>query len=162
MNNPLRYRGYTFFQAGFDNNDTTTVLQVAQNPSWLVPYISCALIVARDAASVRDASGQFCETQSDRMRKFVPWVISLVLLVWAVSKMLPPKESPGFDVPGFGKLPVLVDGRVMPMDTLARLTLSEMNHHGAYTTARREYGATEPGADGDPHEAGAFGYGKAV
>jgi ResB-like family len=45
MNNPLRYRGFTFFQAGFDNNDTTTVLQVAQNPSWLVPYISCALIV---------------------------------------------------------------------------------------------------------------------
>jgi hypothetical protein len=45
MNNPLRFSGYTFFQAGFDNNDTTTVLQVAQNPSWLVPYISCALIV---------------------------------------------------------------------------------------------------------------------
>ena len=45
MNNPLRYRGYTFFQAGFDDNDTTTILQVAQNPSWLVPYISCALIV---------------------------------------------------------------------------------------------------------------------
>jgi hypothetical protein len=45
MNNPLRYRGYTFFQAGFDDKDTTTVLQVAQNPSWLVPYISCALIV---------------------------------------------------------------------------------------------------------------------
>ncbi len=69
------------------------------------------------------------------MRKFAPWIIGLVLLVWAFSKMLPPKESPGFDVPGFGKLPVLVDGRVMPMDTLARLTLSEMNHHGAYTTA---------------------------
>ena len=46
MNNPLRYRGFTFYQAGFDNNDQTTVLQVAQNPSWLVPYISCALIVA--------------------------------------------------------------------------------------------------------------------
>jgi hypothetical protein len=46
MNNPLRYGGFTFYQAGFDNNDTTTVLQVAQNPSWLVPYISCALIVA--------------------------------------------------------------------------------------------------------------------
>ena len=45
MNNPLRYRGYTFYQAGFDNNDRTTVLQVAQNPSWLVPYISCGLIV---------------------------------------------------------------------------------------------------------------------
>jgi ABC-type transport system involved in cytochrome c biogenesis permease subunit len=69
------------------------------------------------------------------MRKFAPWIISLVLLGWAISKMLPPKEPLGFDVPGFGKLPVLVDGRVMPMDTLARVTLSEMNHHGAYTTA---------------------------
>ena len=69
------------------------------------------------------------------MRKSVPWIISLVLLLWAVSKMLPPKEAPGFDVPGFAKLPVLVDGRVMPMDTLARVTLSELNHHGAYTTA---------------------------
>jgi hypothetical protein len=44
MNNPLRYRGYTFYQAGFGSNDTTTILQVAQNPSWPVPYISCALI----------------------------------------------------------------------------------------------------------------------
>jgi ABC-type transport system involved in cytochrome c biogenesis permease subunit len=68
------------------------------------------------------------------MRKFAPWIISLLLLLWAVSRMLPPKETPGVDVPGFGKLPVLVDGRVMPMDTLARVTLSEMNHHGAYTT----------------------------
>jgi ABC-type transport system involved in cytochrome c biogenesis permease subunit len=69
------------------------------------------------------------------MRKSVPWIISLVLLLWAVSKMLPPKEAPGFDVSGFAKLPVLVDGRVMPMDTLARVTLSELNHHGVYTTA---------------------------
>jgi hypothetical protein len=44
MNHPLRYQGMTFYQAGFDNNDTTTILQVVQNPSWLIPYISCALI----------------------------------------------------------------------------------------------------------------------
>ncbi|MBV8173267.1 MAG: hypothetical protein JO151_01730, partial [Verrucomicrobia bacterium] len=69
------------------------------------------------------------------MRKFAPWIISLVLLLWAVSKMLPPKEPPGFDVNGFGSLPVLVGGRVMPMDTLARVSLSEMNHHGTYSTA---------------------------
>jgi ABC-type transport system involved in cytochrome c biogenesis permease subunit len=69
------------------------------------------------------------------MRKFAPWIISLVLLLWAVSKMLPPKEPPGFDVNGFGSLPVLVGGRVMPMDTLARVSLSEMNHHGTYPTA---------------------------
>jgi ResB-like family len=45
MNNPLRYRGLTFYQAGFDNNDTTSILQVVKNPSWLLPYISCGIII---------------------------------------------------------------------------------------------------------------------
>lgn len=45
MNHPLRYSGLTFYQAGFDNNDQTTILQVVKNPSWPVPYISCALLV---------------------------------------------------------------------------------------------------------------------
>jgi hypothetical protein len=44
MNNPLRYAGLTFYQSGFDNNDRTTVLQVVRNPSWLLPYIACALM----------------------------------------------------------------------------------------------------------------------
>jgi ABC-type transport system involved in cytochrome c biogenesis permease subunit len=69
------------------------------------------------------------------MKKFVPWIISLVLLSWAVSKMMPPKETPGFDLHDFGTLPVLAGGRVMPMDTLARVSLSEWNHHGTYTAA---------------------------
>ena len=44
MNNPLRYGGLAFYQAGFENNDRTTILQVVQNPSWLLPYISCVLM----------------------------------------------------------------------------------------------------------------------
>lgn len=45
MNNPLRYAGATFYQAGFDDRDpTVTILQVVKNPSWLVPYISCSLM----------------------------------------------------------------------------------------------------------------------
>ena len=44
MNNPLRYAGLTFFQAGFDNNDRTTILQIVRNPSWTLPYIACALM----------------------------------------------------------------------------------------------------------------------
>jgi ResB-like family len=44
MNHPLRYQGLTFYQSGFENNDKTTILQVVQNPSWLIPYVSCALI----------------------------------------------------------------------------------------------------------------------
>ena len=44
MNNPLRYAGLTFYQAGFENNDRTTILEVVRNPSWLLPYVACALI----------------------------------------------------------------------------------------------------------------------
>ncbi len=44
MNNPLRYQGLTFYQQGFDNNDTTTILQVVRNPGWLIPYISCLML----------------------------------------------------------------------------------------------------------------------
>lgn len=45
MNNPLRYAGLTFYQAGFDNNDRTTVLQIVRNPSWTLPYIACTMMM---------------------------------------------------------------------------------------------------------------------
>src|SRR5213075_578666 len=43
MNHPLRYRGETFYQADFRNNDQTTVLQIVRNPGWLMPYIACII-----------------------------------------------------------------------------------------------------------------------
>lgn len=43
MNNPLRYAGLTFYQSGYEG-EQTTVLQVVRNPSWLIPYIACALM----------------------------------------------------------------------------------------------------------------------
>ncbi len=46
MNHPLRYRGYTFFQASFGENDTLSVLQVVRNPGWTIPYIACILVAA--------------------------------------------------------------------------------------------------------------------
>jgi hypothetical protein len=45
MNHPLRYRGKTFYQASFGNNDTLSIFQVVENPIWLTPYISCVLVV---------------------------------------------------------------------------------------------------------------------
>jgi len=45
MNNPLRYDGFTFYQASFEpGNDKVTVLQVVRNPSWLIPYIACTIM----------------------------------------------------------------------------------------------------------------------
>jgi hypothetical protein len=45
MNNPLRAAGRTFYQASYDPNDPkATVLQVVRNPSWTMPYVSCAMM----------------------------------------------------------------------------------------------------------------------
>ena len=43
MNNPLRFEGLTFYQASFQG-DSTTILQVVKNPSWLLPYVACAML----------------------------------------------------------------------------------------------------------------------
>ena len=44
MNNPLRYGGQTFYQAGFEPNDRVTILQVVRNPGWQLPYIACVMM----------------------------------------------------------------------------------------------------------------------
>jgi hypothetical protein len=44
MNHPLRHEGKTFYQSGFGKNDAMSILQVVENPGWLLPYVSCSLI----------------------------------------------------------------------------------------------------------------------
>ena len=54
MNAPLRYAGFTFFQyqmaadekARAAGQRSSSTLQVVKNPSWVTPYISCALVAA--------------------------------------------------------------------------------------------------------------------
>jgi len=44
MNNPLRYGGLTYYQYQMNKANGLSVLQVVRNPSWLMPYIACALV----------------------------------------------------------------------------------------------------------------------
>src|SRR5262249_35119533 len=52
MNNPLRYAGLTFFQYQMTAGEAqeragappSSTFQVVRNPSWLTPYVSCAMI----------------------------------------------------------------------------------------------------------------------
>ncbi len=44
MNEPMRHAGETFYQHSFKSGDSGTVLQVVDNPGWLLPYASCALV----------------------------------------------------------------------------------------------------------------------
>lgn len=62
MNNPLRYDGLTFYQAGFEQGDRTTILQVVRNPGWLIPYIACIMMGTGLVV-------QFCITLAGFIRK---------------------------------------------------------------------------------------------
>ncbi len=137
MNNPLRYAGLTFYQAGFANNDQTTVLQVVRNPSWLIPYVACGVMTLglawqfgfhlvgfigkrrqpRAAAPVRPAGPRWTAA-----RVFPLLVLALAGLIVAVSLFPAPAKSE-FDLAAFGRLPTLVNGRTKPLDTVARTTL---------------------------------------
>jgi hypothetical protein len=44
MNHPLRYRGETYYQAGFQKDDQASILQVVHNPSFIAPYIACVIV----------------------------------------------------------------------------------------------------------------------
>ena len=46
MNHPLRYRGDTYYQAGFEPDDRTSILQVVRNPSFIAPYVACIVVAA--------------------------------------------------------------------------------------------------------------------
>ncbi len=54
MNHPLRYKGLTFYQYQMDAGQVaqqagrvpSSVLSVVRNPSWLTPYIGCAMVGA--------------------------------------------------------------------------------------------------------------------
>ena len=71
----------------------------------------------------------------NRMKRSAPWIISLVFVVWAVARMVPSKAPTGFDTGGFSRLPALVDGRIMPLDSLARISLSVIRGRQTYETA---------------------------
>ena len=44
MNHPLRYGGETYYQAGFGQDDQSSILQVVHNPTFIAPYIGCVVV----------------------------------------------------------------------------------------------------------------------
>ncbi len=58
------------------------------------------------------------------MKRYFPAILFVLALLWAASSWRPPRAAPGdFDLTKFGKIPVLVGGRVKPLDTVARNSL---------------------------------------
>src|SRR5258708_3402764 len=58
------------------------------------------------------------------MKRFLPWIIVIAMAGWIGGTWMPPKTATGdVDLAKLGKLPVLVGGRVKPLDTVGRNSL---------------------------------------
>ncbi|MEK7466046.1 MAG: cytochrome c biogenesis protein CcsA [Planctomycetota bacterium] len=150
MNEPLRYAGETYYQSSFKPGDKTTILQVVRNPAWTMPYIACTVggvgmlvhfgillvgFLKKRTGRARAAAmtAGMPERLTLRSLAFPLTVLALSLfsVLWALKP--PPSAGPEqFDYAGFGNLPVTHDGRVLPIDTLARTSLQAIS--GRQTT----------------------------
>lgn len=44
MNHPLRYERDTYYQSGFEADNSGTILQVVRNPAYQAPYVACVIV----------------------------------------------------------------------------------------------------------------------
>ncbi|MEM9187273.1 MAG: cytochrome c biogenesis protein CcsA [Planctomycetota bacterium] len=153
MNNPLRYAGDTLYQSGVIDERTTS-LQVVTNSSWLIPYLSCQIVLVGMLAHFGISLNTFARRRVEEARREakrnavagdnvaasptgIEWKSPLVLapVVAAVlcggylaSKARPAKDAPGvMRINEFGALPLAEGGRIKPYDTYARNTLQHLS-----------------------------------
>lgn len=70
------------------------------------------------------------------MKKFFPLLATLALALLVASKLAPPRDkADALPVANFGKLPVVANGRVQPLDSLARNTLLQLLEKQSVRTA---------------------------
>ncbi len=133
MNEPLRYQGRTFYQASYANNDQTSILQVVRNPGWTLPYIACLLVTAglvwlmvlgigkRRQPQGQKQSAQTAVSAGSANLGLLGWGILVLAAVWITWGLWPSRAGPDKpDLDGFGSLPVLADGRLKAMDSMAQ------------------------------------------
>ena len=61
------------------------------------------------------------------MKKWLPWILVAVMGAWVASRLHAPSES-GFHASEFGRLPVLLNGRIQPLDSVARNSLLQIRN----------------------------------
>jgi hypothetical protein len=75
------------------------------------------------------------------MKKWIPLILVVVMAGWVLSGLRQPPET-GFHARDFGKLPVLMNGRFQPFDSVARNSLLQIRTK--QTVPIEENGKTRP------------------
>jgi ABC-type transport system involved in cytochrome c biogenesis permease subunit len=156
MNNPLRFRGETFYQSNYrslPNGKEWTSIQVVRNSGWLIPYVACSItgigLLAHFLGTlIRFLRRRERETRveraelSQRTPSRIPIIatvtafaaIALVALIpWSAVKnqMRPESRMTSFDWYTAGKIPTQFGGRMMPLDAYAQQTLKAISNRSS-------------------------------
>jgi ABC-type transport system involved in cytochrome c biogenesis permease subunit len=118
MNNPLRYRGETFYQSSYtrlDDGKESTSLQVVENSGWMVPYAACMMVGIGLAGHFWGTLTRFV---GRRRREQLGEVRTAGLVT--IQPTTPATGLRGWWVPGLivGTLALLAIGRVFPWSAL--------------------------------------------
>ncbi|MBM81337.1 MAG: hypothetical protein CMJ78_12200 [Planctomycetaceae bacterium] len=143
MNNPLRFAGETFYQSNYSKDPRTgketTTLSVVTNTGWMIPYVSCMIVMvgmlahfwvillrfldrlAKEELMSASLQGpEWMQTASFAMPILVVFLSACYL---GNAARVPRPEAAEMDLYEFGKIPIVYQGRVKPIDTLARNSL---------------------------------------
>jgi ABC-type transport system involved in cytochrome c biogenesis permease subunit len=73
----------------------------------------------------------------------LPLVVALLALLFVASTFVVKKPQSPYDIDGFGHLPTLVNGRIKPLDTVARTSLLYLQHRQTFRHEGRKLHPTE-------------------
>lgn len=76
------------------------------------------------------------------MKNWIPLILTAVMAAWALSSLREPAET-GFHTRAFGRLPVLMDGRFQPFDSVARNSLLQIRTKQTLVESNSTVSATE-------------------
>ncbi len=71
------------------------------------------------------------------MKKWLPWIAVGLFAAWVIGGLRPTREKTAFNTAEFGRLPVLLNGRVQPLDSVGMNALLSMR--GKRTVGKEEW-----------------------
>ncbi len=162
MNEPLLYGGETFYQSQYDDGIRSgtgvkaTTLQVVHNFGWMIPYVALMIVATGLLAQFIITLVRFLKRREKNARvvarstwpaRILPIIVPVFAACFLAYAAMPPKpEAKEMDLYVFGKLPVVMGGRVQPIDTLARNSLRLLSLREQYLDKSGIQGELKAGA----------------